>query len=99
MEESISKDDAIKILTQAIEKGRIKVDHYLKEKNFQLASEVFVKEVAITFRDFGFPLLSEKIELHETVGFKTKDVLEKCEKMEDFYKRIEEYFKKTFFDY
>jgi hypothetical protein len=99
MEESISKDNAIKILAQAIEKGRIKVDHYLKEKNFRVASEVFVKEVAIAFRDFGFPKLSERIELHETVGFKTQDVLEECNKVEDFYKRIEEVFKKAFFDY
>ncbi len=99
MEESISKDNAIKISVQAIEKVRRKADHYLKEKNFRVASEVFVKEVAIAFRVFGFPKLSEKIELHETVGFKTQDVLEKCKEVDEFYKRIEEVFKKAFFDY
>lgn len=99
MEESISKDNAIKILMQAIEKGGMSAEHYLKEKNFRVASEVFVNTIAITFRDYGFPKLSDKIELHETIGFKTQEVLERCKEVEEIYKRIEEVFKKAFFDY
>ncbi len=99
MEQFIDNKDIRDILRKGVLTALYKCEHYLLEKNFEAASWVFIKEIAITFSKFGHPGVSNRIEASQAIGFKTQEVLKTKAEIDELKKLIEDLFQREFFDY
>ena len=99
MEQPIDKDTFIDILKRATLSALYKCEHYFKQKDFEKASWVFIKEIAITFSEFGHPDVRNRIESSQTIGFKTQEAFKTKAEIDELKKLIEKLFREEFFDY
>ena len=96
MVRSLDKDAFIEILNRGINSASIQCDFYLKQNDFKTASWMFIKEIAIIFRENGYPRLSKDIESSITIEFKIQEALEKIQETEELRKFIEKIFIEVF---
>ncbi len=98
MERSLDRDTALQILSKAYGRALNKCEHYLKQNDFNEASLVFLKEIAIVFDEYEYLDFRKKIESSNTIGFKIQIAFETMEQVKELRKIVEEIFVQEFFD-
>ena len=86
---SLDKDEAIKILREAIDRGYKACESYLINKKMHTCSWTFLNEVGTVFREHSHPEFDVKIKISKTLIHRIKEVLETIQEKDEQRKTLE----------